>query len=269
MFPKISIIMGIYNCEKYLSDSIDSIINQTFKNWELIMCDDDSKDSTYEIADRYRKKYPDKIILLKNKCNLGLNMTLNRCLEVAKGEYIARQDGDDVSCPTRLEKQLNFLENNEIYGFIGTNMDLFDENGKWGEARAKEKPLKKNFIRSTPFFHATCMIRKDILNEVGGYTVDKNLLRVEDYHLWFKIYSKGYRGYNLNENLYKARDDRDATCRRTIQNRINEAKVKYIGFKMLGISKVYYIYILKPLILILFPVPVYEFIRRRKLSKRG
>ena len=102
---EISIIMGIYNCEKYLRASIDSVLSQTFKRWELIMCDDGSIDNTYNIAKEYQEKYPDKIILLKNDKNLGLNQTLNNCLEKAKGKYIARQDGDDVSVKDRLEKE--------------------------------------------------------------------------------------------------------------------------------------------------------------------
>ena len=93
--PKISVIMGIYNCANTISGSIESIINQTYEDWELIMCDDGSIDTTFDVAKEYQKKYPQKIILLKNKRNRGLNYTLNKCLEIAKGEYIARMDGDD------------------------------------------------------------------------------------------------------------------------------------------------------------------------------
>ena len=105
----ISIIMGIYNCAETLSDAIDSIIAQTYDNWELIMCDDGSTDNTYNIAQEYKERYPDKIVLLKNEKNMGLNYTLNKCLEVASGEYIARMDGDDISLPTRFEKEIGFL----------------------------------------------------------------------------------------------------------------------------------------------------------------
>ncbi|MDK0922904.1 glycosyltransferase family 2 protein, partial [Clostridium perfringens] len=100
---KVSIIMGIYNCEKTLSDCIDSLLNQTYTNWELIMCDDSSTDCTYKIAKRYAEKY-NNIILLRNETNKKLSATLNRCLEVAKGEYVARMDADDIALPTRLEK---------------------------------------------------------------------------------------------------------------------------------------------------------------------
>ena len=92
----ISVIMGIYNCAGTLSEAIESILNQTITNWELIMCDDGSTDDTYNVAKEYALVHKEKIVLLKNKKNMGLNYTLNRCLSVAKGNYIARMDGDDL-----------------------------------------------------------------------------------------------------------------------------------------------------------------------------
>ena len=101
---KISILMGIYNCADTLSQAIDSLLSQTYPHWKLIMCDDGSTDNTYNIAKQYTKKYPEKIILIKNKKNMGLNFTLNHCLEYADTKYVARMDGDDVSLPQRFEK---------------------------------------------------------------------------------------------------------------------------------------------------------------------
>ena len=109
---KISILMGIYNCESTLREAIDSIIDQTYTNWKFIICDDGSSDNTYCIADQYQKKYPDKIILLKNDLNRGLNATLNRCLNVAKGKYIARMDGDDRCSKFRFERELSVFREN-------------------------------------------------------------------------------------------------------------------------------------------------------------
>ena len=102
MSANVSIIMGIYNCAETLPEAIESILNQTYLNWELIMCDDGSSDDTWKIAIRYAEKYPDKIKILKNESNKGLNYTLNRCLKKATGKYIARMDGDDISMPERL-----------------------------------------------------------------------------------------------------------------------------------------------------------------------
>ncbi|MBX9136403.1 MULTISPECIES: glycosyltransferase [unclassified Clostridium] len=266
-YPKVSIIMGIYNCEKYLEDSIRSVLNQTFSDWELIMCDDGSSDNTFKIAEKFAKIYPNKIILLKNEKNMGLNYTLNKCLKEAKGEYIARQDGDDISFPERLEKQVCFLNENEEYALVGTQMVLFDNSGEWGRTKKIERPVNNDFIKTSPFSHATCIIRKDIFNEVEGYTENANLLRVEDYHLWFKIYSKGYKGYNIQECLYKMRDNKEAINRRTFKNRKNEAYVKYIGFKMLNMPISKYVYILRPIMLMFIPTFVYKFLHKNKFKR--
>lgn len=123
--PKISIVMGIYNCEKYLRESIESIIAQTYRNWELIMCDDGSHDNTYKIASEFLNKYPDKIVLLKNEKNMGLNYTLNKCIGYANGDFIARQDGDDISLPDRFMKEMKFLLDNPDYALVSCNMIFF------------------------------------------------------------------------------------------------------------------------------------------------
>ena len=108
--PKVSIIMGIFNCAETLPEAIDSVLAQTFSDWQLILCDDGSKDNTYGIAKEYQGRFPEKILLLQNERNMGLNHTLNRCLQVVSGEYVARMDGDDISLPTRLEKEAAFLD---------------------------------------------------------------------------------------------------------------------------------------------------------------
>lgn len=263
---RISILMGIYNCEATLAEAIDSIINQTYSGWKLIMCDDGSKDRTYKIAEEYRKRYPDKIILVKNETNKGLNYTLNHCLKYADTEYIARMDGDDISLPTRFEKEISFLDTHPEYAIVSCPMIYFDENGKWGSGKINGEPTKESLAKATPFCHAPCMVRTEAYLAVGGYTVDKNLLRMEDYHLWIKMFSMGYRGFNLKEALYKMRDDRNATKRRSYKYRINEARVHYIAVKSLKLPKKNYIYMLRPLIVGLIPERLYEYLHRRKLS---
>ena len=212
--PVISVIMGIYNCDKTLAEAIDSLLAQTYSNWELILCDDGSKDNTVAIANGYVQKYPEKMKLLITDKNMGLNYTLNRCLAETKGEYIARMDGDDISLPDRFQREIDVLENDKNISIVSTAMILFDEQGDWGKTQLKEKPAKKDFVKHTPFCHAPCLVRKEAYVAVSGYSVDKKLLRVEDYHLWIKMYSKGYYGINLQEALYKMRDDRDAQRRR-------------------------------------------------------
>lgn len=177
----ISVIMGIYNCEDTLEEAVMSIINQTETRWELIMCDDGSTDGTYDIALKYQKTNPEKFKLLKNKKNLGLNETLNRCLSVAKGKYIARMDGDDICSSERFKEELKVLENEPDIAIVSTDMEYFDETGTWGYIEHPTYPENKDFLSGTPFCHAPCMVRKEAYDKVGGYSVDKKLLRVEDY----------------------------------------------------------------------------------------
>lgn len=269
--PVISIIMGIYNCATTLAEAIDSIIAQTYDNWELIMCDDGSADNTYEVALEYKNKYPDKIVLLKNEKNMGLNYTLNKCLESAKGEYVARMDGDDISLPTRFEKEIDFLIKNPQFAVVSAPMIMFDEKGEWGRTSVIERPEINDFCTHTPFFsHAACIMKKSVFDEVGGYTVDPKFLRVEDCNLWFKVYAQGYKGANLTEPLYMMRDDRNATHRRSIKARINGCYVVYDGFKMLHMPWYKYFYVVKNAVIelakCLIPVGVYEYIHKKRFG---
>lgn len=229
---KVSVIMGIYNCAATLPEAIDSILAQTLTDWQLVLCDDGSIDDTFAVARAYQKEYPEKIILLKNECNMGLNHTLNRCLQVADGVYIARMDGDDISFPTRLEKEVRFLDENPEYAIVSCPMVFFDESGDWGRSHAIEKPTKRDFIKHSPVHcHAPCMVRREAYLAVNGYTEDKRMLRFEDVDLWYKLYAKGYAGYNLDEPLYRMRDDRAAAHRRSLRSRMNGVYVMYTGFR--------------------------------------
>lgn len=268
---KVSIIMGIYNCASTLAEAIDSIINQTFQDWELIMCDDGSTDETYSIAEKYREELGSKIVLLKNDQNYGLNHTLNRCLKVASGEYIARMDGDDISLPWRLEKELDFLEKHLEYAIVSTPMIYFDEAGDWGRSYAIEKPTKKDFIKHTPVFcHAPCMIRKEAYLDVGGYTEDTRMLRFEDVNLWYKLYAKGYYGYNLQEPLYKMRDNLEAARRRSLKSRMNGVYTTYVGLQLFDSPWYMYIYVvvdfLQHFVKGIVPEKIYLLLHRKRIN---
>ena len=268
--PKVSIIMGIYNCADTLDEAIESILQQTYTDWEMIMCDDASSDQTYECAQKYVEKDPNKFILLRNEKNLGLNETLNKCLKIAKGEYVARMDGDDISLPTRFEKEVQFLDNHPKYAIVSTPMIFFDESGDWGQNKQIEIPQTKDFIHHSPFHcHAPCMIRREAYMKVGGYSTDKRTLRFEDCDLWYKLYAAGYRGYNIQEPLYKMRDDKEAIHRRTFRSRLNAVYVKYIGFKRLNVPKSYYIWVIYSLFMAIgkgiLPYPLYKMIHHKRL----
>lgn len=266
--PQISVIMGIYNCASTLSEAVTSILNQTITDWELIMCDDGSTDNTYHIALLLARKYPQKIKLLKNAENKGLNFTLNKCLSVAQGKYIARMDGDDKCKPDRFKKELDAFKKYPHISIVSTAMEYFDENGVWGCVYHPEQVTKKDFLYGTPFCHAPCMVKRSAINSVSGYSESKWFLRVEDYHLWIKLYAKGYKGINLKEPLYSMRDDRNAYQRRKFKYRINEFYVKILAVKMLKLPLIGYLYAVKPLLVGLLPEKIYTKLHKCNLKEK-
>lgn len=262
----ISVIMGAYNCERTIESCIEAILAQTYKRWELIICNDGSKDKTLGILKGYQKKYPDKIIVLNNEKNEGLNYTLNKCLKFAKGQYIARMDGDDLCKTNRLQRELEVLQSEPELAFVSTLMEYFDEAGVWGVSNNKEYPINKDFLSGSPFCHAPCMIKKEAIDSVRGYSESKWLLRVEDYHLWLKLYQKGFKGKNIQEVLYSMRDDREAYSRRKFRYRINEAYVKLLVVKLLRLPIWDYAYALKPILVGVLPSKLYTYLHKRKWS---
>lgn len=262
---RISVIMGIYNCAPTLAEALDSLLSQTYQGFKVIMCDDGSSDNTVEVAQRYVDSHPGRFVLISNERNMGLNFTLNHCLEHADTEFVARMDGDDLSCPDRFRKEIEFLDAHPDVAIVSSPMIYFDENGEFRRGGGRgHYPTKDDFVYGTPFCHAPCMVRREAYEAVGGYCVDPRLLRVEDYHLWFKMYAAGYRGYVLPEPLYMMRDDRNAVARRTWKNRFNEFHVRRIGYRMLDIPLLKRIYMLRPLAVGLLPGFLYRYFHQKK-----
>lgn len=256
--------MGIYNCADTLAEAIDSVLSQTYTNWQLILCDDGSSDHTYSVAQQYQEQYPDKIILIRNAENKGLNFTLNRCLQYADGSYIARMDGDDISLPTRFEKEVSFLNAHLEYAIVSTPMIYFDENGDFRTGNANGEPSASSLPKGTPFCHAPCMVRKEAYDAVGGYAFSRHRLRVEDWDLWIRMYEKGFRGYNLAEPLYKMRDDQNAYKRRKFKYRLNEARVSASAVRKLHLSPLYYCWSLRPILVGILPKGLYNYLHKKK-----
>lgn len=253
--------MGIYNCEDTLEEAVHCIINQTYSNWELIMCDDCSTDNTLKIANMLAKK-DGRIKVIKNDKNLTLAPTLNKCLKLAKGKYIARMDGDDICSNDRFEKELKFLENNSEYALVSCNMDLFDKDGIYKTIFYLSKPSKQDFIKTSQFCHAGCMLRTEVMKKLDGYSEALNKQRVEDYDLWVRLYTNNFKGYNLQESLYAMRDDRNALHRRTLKNRINESRVKFEVCKNFNLSFKYYIWIIVPILKWIIPSFFYRIVHK-------
>lgn len=263
--PKVSVLMGVYNCEKTVSEAIDSIIGQTFADWELIICDDGSTDKTYEIIKLYEKQ-DKRIKILQNNVNQGLSYSLNRCLKESDSEYCARMDGDDISDTIRLKKLVSFLDSNDKFGFVSSKMKRFDEEGFYeGDSYSlKPEPDTNDLVAGSPYCHAPVMIRREAYEKVGGYRDIPMTRGVEDYDLWFRLHSKGIYGYNLADELYFMFDGRDANRRRTFKRRLNEAYVRLHGYNLLHVSFIKRFFFLKPIILGLIPNNAIKQLRRIK-----
>ncbi len=259
---KVSVLMGVYNCSSTVLNAIHSIQTQTYTNWELIICDDGSTDSTLEIVEKEAAS-DSRLIVIINNTNQGLNITLNRCLEIASGDYVARMDGDDLCKPERFEKQVSYLEEHPDIQIISSWMSLFDENGEWGIQKIPEYPTKEQVVTGTAIHHAPVMMRMECLREVNGYTEDVRKLRVEDVDLWIKLYAKGYRCYNIQEPLYAMRNDKNALNRRKFKYRINSTRTRLEGCKVLHLGIGSYLRSFKPMIIGLIPAGIR--IRMKKL----
>ena len=265
--PKVTIISGIYNCSATLAEAIDSILAQSFDDWNWVLCDDGSIDDTYRIAEQYGKLYPQKFVLLKNEENKGLNYTLNKCLSYANGQYIARMDGDDRCASDRLEKEVKFLNEHPEFAIVSSDMCFFDETGTWGRISHPTEPNKADFVKESPFCHAPCMVRREAYLAVNGYTDSPEILRVEDYHLWMKMYQAGYKGYNIHEPLYEMRDDRNAYSRRKFKYRLNEAYVKWLVIRNFKLPAKNIFYVLRPVVVGILPDFVYDWLHKGRLRK--
>ena len=183
--PKISVVMPAYNAEKYIGKSIDSILNQTYGDFEFIIINDGSKDSTKEIILSYSDN---RIVYLENEINSGIVVTLNKGLEYATGEYIARMDADDIAVAERLEKQIEFMEKNKDVGVLGTGICIFGEDVQ-EQARVfttNPEQLKAELIFNSCIAHPTVMMRSNILKN-NELSYDLEYAGAEDYNLWWKI----------------------------------------------------------------------------------
>lgn len=229
----ISIIMAVYNCASTVEEAIDSIISQTYTNWEFIICDDCSTDNTLEIVREYEKKYPGKFKVIQNDVNSKLSFSLNHCLKYADGEFIARMDGDDISRPDRFEKQVKYLREHPDVDLVSTLVQRFEGNKLADIIKKPEFPDKYTQRYQVAFNHATIMTYKYVYDKCGGYTVSKRTVRAQDYDLWFRFFYHGFKGVNMQEALYLMREDMNAIKRRTIKVRFHAYRTTIKGFRLL------------------------------------
>jgi len=233
--------MATYNCADTISDAVNSIIGQTYPYWELIICDDASTDATLDIIQSYKLRFPDQIVIISNSINSKLSYSLNRCIDLARGEYVARMDADDISAPTRLERQVQYLDQHVDVQAVGTYMQRFNDEGEHDIVKSPSDPDEKSLSHGVPFSHATIMMRKHGYSLLK-YDTGNRTIRGQDYDLWFRFFASGFKGHNLSEPLYLVREDERALRRRTAKTRFDSWRTAMIGMKSLGAPISWYLY---------------------------
>lgn len=196
--------MPVYNSDRYLQKSIESILSQSLTNFEFIIVDDGSSDNSLKIIKKYIKK-DKRIVLIQNPVNIGTTKSLNKGLFIAKGKYIVRMDADDWSYPDRFKKQYEYMEKNIEIGVSGGVVDVCNEDMKIMYTR--KYPLTNNDIRKiiflySPFAHSATIWNTEKMKNVGGY--NENILLSQDCELYFKI-GKDSKFGNITSNVIKLR----------------------------------------------------------------
>ncbi len=227
--PLVSVIMPVYNAEKYLREAIESILNQTFTDFEFLIFNDGSTDSSLEIINSYKDE---RIILAYNDKNTGYVQHLNEGIKRAKGKYIARMDADDIALPKRFEKQVAFLEKNPVYILCGSRIRCFGEVEEQVTLPIEDEEIRLKMLYITPFAHPSVMIRKSVLVD-NALLYDDSVMPAEDHDLWVRLSQFG-KLHNLQENLllyrtHKQNISNQSRSKEQIANLI-KAEQKYVSY---------------------------------------
>ena len=228
--PKISVLMPAYNAEKYIGEAIESILNQTFKDFEFIIVDDCSTDKTWEIIQRFAI-IDTRIVALKNKINLGIAGNRNKLISLASGKYVLWQDADDISMRYRAEKQYDFMVNHQDVGICGGWLQFFSESKDLGIRKydSEDANLRKKIFRYSPVAQPGAMIRRDVFKKVGEF--DLKYPPAEDLDMSFRI-GTFYKFSNLQEVVLKYRShDSSATFKRLRKIEVSTLKIRWNNLK--------------------------------------
>jgi glycosyltransferase involved in cell wall biosynthesis len=251
--PKVSVVMSVYNGALYLREAIDSILNQTFKDFEFIIINDYSSDNSEEILKEYAEK-DKRVKVITNKFNLGLTKSLNIGIKESQGRYIARMDADDIAYPERLQKQINFLENNLDYGVVGAFAKVINDKGESVdnfEYEETDREIKNSLIKWNSIIHPLAFMRKSVLNKVCGY--DESFKYAQDYDLWLRL-SKKTKFINLPEYLlYYRISDKSITGSKNKEQALCAMRARWNAIKNGYYSPLNVIFLLRPLMSILLP----------------
>ena len=185
--PIISVIMSVYNGIPFLKESIESILSQTFTNFEFIIIDDCSSDNSLSTIKNYAQ-IDERIVYIENSKQLQLTKSLNIGMQVATGKYIARQDADDISLPNRFKSQIDYMETNTKVGVLGTSAEYINEKDK--SILLSRRPTNKTFLKwkllfGNPLIHSSVIFNSELVKRIGGY--DPKFVRSQDYALWSKF----------------------------------------------------------------------------------
>lgn len=228
--PFVSVIMPAYNAEKYIAEAIDSILNQTYKNFELIILDDASTDNTWKIIEDYASK-DKRIISIRNEKNLYIAGNRNKGISIAKGTYIVWQDADDVSYPTRIKKLVQFMEDSVRVGICGSYIQSFNERGDLDVRRyaTDDRTLRAHIFMFSPVAQPAAIIRSDIFSKVGEF--DESYPPAEDIDMSFRI-GEFYDFANLPEILLKYREHPDSATHTKLKKQLESTlKVRKLYMK--------------------------------------
>lgn len=227
--------MSAYNAEETIKEAINSIILQTYSNWEFIICDDYSSDNTWEILNNFYNNHKDKFIIFRNHQNMKLAYSLNECLSKVTGKYIARMDADDISKPDRFKKQISYLASHPEVDLVGTDMQEFSDRIFKRIHTLDSIPIAKKLLKTVTFLHPTILTYKYVYDTLGGYVVNNITSTGQDYDLWFRFFYKGFVGHNINEVLHYYRIKRkEINLGFCYQMRI--LRIKLIGIDLLNWS---------------------------------
>ena len=265
--PLVSIILPSYNGERYIKEAIESVLNQSFGNFELILINDGSIDKTADILEEYKNK--DSRIKTIHQENIGLAKSLNKGIRLAKGKYIARMDDDDLWLKEKLEKQIDFIEKNPEIGLLGTGCYEVTDKGKIIGKKIfpeKNQELQKDLIQYNPFIHSSIMAKREVFDEVGLY--DEKFRESEDYELWLRI-AENYKIANLAEPLVTKR-----YCKKSLSPAKDKEQLYFVleakktAVRRGQYPKWCYFYFLKSWIFMKIPFFLRKFIRKYLLSKK-
>ncbi len=197
---EISVLMPVYNAEKFLKDSILSILNQTYQNFEFLIIDDGSTDNSLEVIKKFKDK---RIVLLENKKNKGIVYSLNKGLKIAKGKYLARMDADDIAYPERLQNQYDFMENNPQIDVLGSDYKCFGNSNSVVKMPQKHEEIVASMFFHNSIAHPTVFLRLKKIKEFNIF-YENTYLYVEDYELWTRE-RKRLQFTNIDKILLKYR----------------------------------------------------------------